>query len=370
MSTFLYILLAIFVFGVLIFVHELGHFLAARIFKVRVLEFAIGMGPAIFKRQGKRTLYSVRALPIGGFCAMDGEDGEAAEKPMMTNAPELGETDAPFYEKPLWQKIIILVAGAAMNFLIGLVVLLCLSARGDALVTTEIDYFMDGFPYQGEEMLMPGDKIEKINGYFIFTNADISTFLEHDKGEPYEIEVTRAGERLTVTVPLERRTYEYKTLDENGNETTAQGSMYGLVFKSEPATIGGRLKNAWLNAIDFVRIVKVSLFDLFGGRASVSELSGPIGIGTMITQTAQQSMPTMWMLVAMIAVNLAVMNLLPLPALDGGRILFLIVGKIVFMIRKKPLNPRYETAINFAGLALLMILMVYVSFNDIMRLVK
>ncbi len=384
-TTALYIILAILAFGFLIFIHEFGHFITARIFGVRVLEFAIGMGPAIFKKRGKRTLYSLRLFPVGGFCALDGEDGESedaadaealpeggdAEKPAAPDDyPPPAEGEEPFYVKPLWQKVIILAAGAFMNFLTGFLILLVLSSRGDILVTTQIDSFMEGFPCEGETMLMPGDDIERINGYWIFTNADILTFLEHEKGAPYTFTVARNGERIDVTVPLERRVYPYETTDENGNPVTVDREMYGLVFKSEEATFYTRIKLAWLNAIDFVRMVKVSLFDLFGGKATVNDLAGPVGISGMIVETAQTSLPSAWSLIAMIAVNLAVMNLLPIPAIDGGRIFFLIVGGVIKLIRGKPLNPKYESAIHFGGLVLLLGLMAYVAFNDILRLVR
>ena len=337
------------------------------------MEFAIGMGPTILKKKGKRTLYSWRLFPVGGFCALEGEDGEddVEEEPEEESPyPPAAEGEEPFYVKPLWQKIVILAAGAFMNFLTGFLVLLMLTSQGDMVVTTQIDHFMDGFPYEGETMLMPGDKIERINGYWMFTNADIGTFLAHDAGEPYEFTVRRDGELLTVTVPLEKQVYPYETTDENGNPTTVDREMYGFVFGTEPLTFFARIKVAWLNSMDFVRLVKVSLFDLFGGRATVNDLSGPVGISSMIVETAQTSMPTMWTLVAMIAVNLAVMNLLPLPAIDGGRIFFLLVGKVVTLIRRKPLNPKYERAINFGGLVLLLGLMAYVAFNDILRLVR
>ena len=377
-ATALYIILAILAFGFLIFIHEFGHFITARIFGVRVLEFAIGMGPAIFKKRGKRTLYSLRLFPVGGFCALEGEDGESedtadaealpeggdAEKPApQDDYPPPAEGEEPFYVKTLWQKVIILAAGAFMNFLTGFLILLVLSSRGDILVTTQIDSFMEGFPCEGETMLLPGDDIERINGYWIFTNADISTFLEHEKGAPYTFTVERDGEQIDVTVPLERR-------DENGNPVTVDREMYGLVFKSEEATFFTRIKLAWLNAIDFVRMVKVSLFDLFGGKATVNDLAGPVGISGMIVETAQTSLPSAWSLIAMIAVNLAVMNLLPIPAIDGGRIFFLIVGGVIKLIRGKPLNPKYESAIHFGGLVLLLGLMAYVAFNDILRLVR
>ncbi len=334
-----------------------------------MLEFAIGMGPALFKRQGKNTLYSLRLFPVGGFCSLDGEEGDEslAEEELP---PPVPDGQSPFYAKPLWQKIVVLSAGALMNFLTGFIILIILSSRSEVIVTNQIDYFMDGFQYESSEMLLPGDEILAINGYNIYTNSDISTFLAHEAGAPYEITVRRSGEKLDVVVPMQKQLFDYETVDENGDPIVVQREMYGLVFKSEPATVMKNLETAWLNAIDYVRMVKVSLFDLFGGKAGVNDLAGPVGISGMIVETAQSSLPTMWALVAMIAVNLAVMNLLPLPAIDGGRIFFLLIGRLFVLIFKRPLNPKYENAIHVAGLVLFLGLMVYIAFNDIVRLVN
>ena len=342
----------------LIGLHEFGHFLAAKLCGMTVLEFSIGMGPALFKHQGKSTLYSLRLLPLGGYCALDGEDGDS-------------EAEGAFCTKPAWQRVIVLVAGSLMNLLTGIVILMLLFIGSDGYISTELTGFAEGFPYQGETMLLPGDNIKKINGYNIFLYADVSTFLEHDAGKPYTIEVERNGERVILRdLPLEKQLYTYTSTDEEGNEVTTEEYRYGLMFSVKPASFGTRLKLALLNALDFARLVKVSFFDLFRGIASVSELSGPVGIASMITETAQTSMPNMWMLVALIAVNLAVMNLLPIPALDGGRILFLLVGEAVLLLTGKPLNSKYEGLLNAIFLGALLLLMVYVSYNDILRLIR
>jgi len=337
----------------MIFVHELGHFLTARLFKVRVNEFALGMGPAIFKKTVGETQYSLRLLPVGGFCAMEGEDEESS-------------SDDSLGKKPIWQRCIILAAGAAMNFIAGFAILLILFAPAKQYTTTELAGFSEGFPYRGEEMLLEGDRILKINGYNIYTYSDISLFLAREAGKPYDLVVERGGKRVLINdLALIQKEYMTEIQTENGVETKPV-LRFGLEFKADDAGFGDKISLAWYNAIDFVRMVKISLFDLFSGKASISDLSGPVGITSVLTETAKTSMTNMWMFVALIAVNLAVMNLLPLPALDGGRILFLLVE----LIRRKPLKPQYEGMVHFVGLALFLLLMLYVSFNDIMRIVN
>ena len=322
-----------------------------------VLEFAIGMGPAILKHQGKSTLYSLRLLPLGGYCALEGEDGDSA-------------AEGAFCTKPAWQRVIVLAAGSFMNLLTGIVILMLLFAGIKSYVTTQLTGFAEGFPCEGENMLMAGDTIKKINNYNIYLYADVVTFLEHDTGEPYDFVVERDGKQVEIEdLPLQKQLYTYTSTDENGKEVQTQEYHYGLMFAVRPASFGMRLKTALLNALDFARLVKVGFFDLFRGTASVSELSGPVGIASMITETAQTSLPNMWMLVALIAINLAVMNLLPIPALDGGRILFLIVGEAVRLITGKQLNTKYEGLLNAIFLGALLLFMVYVSYNDILRLI-
>jgi regulator of sigma E protease len=253
-----------------------------------------------------------------------------------------------------------------MNFIAGFVILVILFAPVKKYTTTTITGFAEGFPYSGESMLMANDQIVKINGYHIYTNSDISLFLSHGAGESYNIEVKRNGEQILLNnIPLTQHEYKTQINTENGVETKTI-LRYGIDFKPAQATFGDKISLAWYNAVDFVRLVKISLFDLFSGKANVSDLSGPVGITTVLTETAKTSMYSMWMFVALIAINLAVMNLLPLPALDGGRIFFLLVE----LIRRKPLNPKYEGMVHFVGLALFMALMVYVSFNDIMRFMQ
>ncbi len=346
-------MLAIFVFGLMIFVHEFGHFITARIFKVKVNEFAIGMGPALLKKQGKETLYSLRLLPIGGFCAMEGEDEDS-------------DAEDAFGNQPAWQRCIILSAGAIMNFITGVIILLLIFMPVESYVAPIISNFSEGFSWEGEEMLLPGDEITKINGYNIFVYNDISVFLGHGSGEPYDFTVLRDGKKLEVKdLPLVAREYKTEVMTENGVEVK-NVLRYGIEFTNVKATFFSKIDLAFSHAIDFIRLIKVSIFDIFSGKADITELSGPVGITSALTKTAKTAMSGMWLLVALIAINLGAMNLLPLPALDGGRIFFLVIE----VIRGKPINPKYEGFIHFVGIVLLFSLMIYVSFNDIVRIIN
>jgi len=348
----MYIIAAILIFGFLIAVHELGHFATAKLLGVQVNEFSIGMGPLLWSRERGETLYSLRALPIGGFCAMEGEDEES------DNPRAFGQAKA-------WKKFIILAAGAAMNFLVGVLLCLALNAQSQAFITPVIVGFAEGFPLQGEQGLLAGDRIVSINGERIYLYSDV-TLLFSRSGETMDLVVERDGRRVALNdFPLVPREYT-----ENGQTVR----RYGLTFGVEQATVGSRLKNGWLTAVDFVRLVRLSLGDLISGRAGLRDLSGPIGIVDVMTEVGQAS-PTVWDAVynllyfaALIAVNLAVMNLLPLPALDGGRIFFLLLNGLWLLLFRKNINPKYEGYVHMTGMALLMGLMLVVAFSDIGKL--
>lgn len=352
-----YILIAILIFGLLIGLHEFGHFAAAKACGVRVNEFSIGMGPLIFQKQGKETDYSLRLLPIGGYCAMEGED-EDSDDPRALNI------------QPFWKQFLIFVAGAAMNFLTGLLILLCLYAGAQAFYTTEIVELNEGFPNQGEDGILVGDEIYKINGERIYLRSDVSTVLEFkSRGDTMEMVVLRDGAKLTRT--LHKQTYT----GEDGQEYRAYGFTYGGIVEATPLL---KLKYAWYNALDYVRLVRLSLQMLITGSAGVKDLSGPVGIVSTISEMGQETeaeegfgaaLENVFFFGALIAVNLAVMNLLPLPALDGGKILILVIDTIAMFLFKKKIPERFETVINAAGFVLLMGLMLFVTFNDVAKLV-
>jgi regulator of sigma E protease len=350
----IYIIFALLIFGILIIVHEAGHFAAAKLLGAKVNEFAVGMGPCLFSRRRGETDYSLRAFPVGGFCAMEGEDEDSGDPRAFTNQRS-------------WKKFIILLAGSFMNFLIGLLVLVLLYAQATSFVTPVIDGFMEGFPYESETGLLPGDRIIKINGEPIYIYSDVALFLSRSNGETMDLVIERNGQRLERNdFPLKLREY---VVD---GETKMK---YGLLFTVEEATVGLRLQQSWFNALDFVRLVRMGLVDLITGAVGLQELSGPIGIVNTISQVGAESATAMaaarniLYYGALIAVNLAVMNLLPLPALDGGRIFFLLVNSLFMLLTRHKINPKYEGYIHAAGLFCLLALMVVVAFNDIAKIV-
>jgi regulator of sigma E protease len=347
----IYILFAIIMFGILIFVHELGHFLAARACGVKVNEFAMGMGPTLWKKEGKNTVYSLHAFPIGGFCAMEGEDED-------TDAPDA------FNNQKGWKKFIILVAGAAMNFLFGLILIIALYAQSTAFVTPQLAGLMDGCP--SAVALQEGDTILSINGSRVFLYSDISTLLSRGNGETANFVVRRDGEKVTLNdVPCYLQTYE----TESG---TAQ--LYGFQFRVAEASLGTRINYAFRQAAVFVRTIWFSLEELVSGAVGVRDLSGPIGIVSTMSQVGEASSSALDAFLnliyfaAFVAVNLAVMNLLPLPALDGGRIFFLIINGLCWLILRKKIPAKYEGYVHGVGLVLLLALMAFVAVSDILRI--
>lgn len=355
----LYILAAILIFSILVAVHEFGHFAAAKLCGVRVNEFAIGMGPVIFKRKKGDTEYSLRLLPVGGFCMMEGESEDSDDPAALNNQGFL-------------KKFIIYAAGSAVNFLAGFLILLALYAPAQGFYGTEIVELHKDFPQQGESGLMIGDKLYAINGERVYLRSDLDTIfsvIERDEEGTIELTVLRDGEKLKRTLTLQTYT------DENGAEYRAYGFSFGGI---EEATLGNWIKYSWYNAVDFARLVRFSVMMLVRGDAGMDELSGPVGIVSSITQMGEETQKVAGVLAALenvlffgalIAVNLAVMNILPLPALDGGKILFLVVNAVFFAVLRRKIPEKYENYIHAAGFALLMALMLVVTFNDVLKLI-
>ena len=350
----LYIIVAILIFGFLIATHELGHFASAKLLGVKVNEFAVGMGPALLQRQKGETLYSLRALPIGGYCAMEGEDDDSADPRSFGRAAG-------------WKKFLILCAGAAMNFLTGLVVLL-------VLYTPAVGFYEEvyGGPLEGYGVedcgLLPGDVFLEVDGHRVLVSGNAQFFLSR-AGETLDFVVERDGEAVElkdVYLPYQERT------DEEGNYTRLRGLSIQKV--AQPAGALDKLAYAWNSAVDMVRTTWISLGDLVTGAIGLRELSGPVGIVDMMTQVGSQSATlfdaawSMGYLAALIAVNLAVMNLLPLPALDGGRVFFLLVNGALYALARRRIDPKYEGYVHMAGLAALLCLSAVVMMSDIGKL--
>lgn len=358
MKGIIYILAAVLIFGLLVALHELGHFLAAKLCGVKVNEFSIGMGPALWSRKQGETQYSLRALPIGGFCALEGEDGEGEDSGDQRSLSRQG----------FWKKVFIFAAGAGMNFVTGLVILLALYAGASGFYVDQISGTAPEFSYQGEEGLLPGDRIYKVNGYRTYLSGDASLFLSYSR-ETADIEILRDGVRVSLR-DIPRQTC-----------TATDGSSYqgfGIYINAvqEPGTLGNKLRYTWYQALDFVQLVWFSLIQLFTGGVSVQELSGPVGIVSTITQVGESSKTALMAIrniaymAALIAVNLAVMNLLPVPALDGGRIFFLLVDQAALLLFRRKVPERYQAYVNTAGFVVLMGFMLLVTLQDVFKLFR
>ena len=350
MTKLIYIIIAIVIFGLLIAIHELGHFLVAKASGVKVLEFSIGMGPQLWHREGKETKYSLRLFPIGGFCAMEGEDGESDDPRAFGNAAG-------------WKKFLVLIAGPVANFLAGMLLILSLFAASTGYVSTTLSGFVDGFPCQGETMLQAGDEIVSIDGSAVLLYSDISTLLNRGNGKTHDIVVRRDGEKIVLNdLPLTPREYQVE-----GKKVT----MYGLYFQSKEATFGSKLRLGLANSVDFVRMIWWSLEDLFTGAVGFSALSGPIGIVDAMGQMAEsasgvrQAVDNLLYFAAFLAINLGVMNLLPIPALDGGQIFLLIVNGIYHLFSKKYIDQKYLGYVNMVGFICLIALMILVAISDV-----
>ena len=356
------VIFAILLFSVLIFVHELGHFTAAKLSGVQVNEFSMFMGPAIWKKQVGETLYAIRCIPIGGYCAMEGEDGGS-------------DNPRSFDKAAWWKRLIILAAGAAMNFLIGVVLMVivvlmvsvCLPGKQTAVPV--IAGFEDYATVNGENGLQAGDRIVEVDGEKLYSYSDFSMILSLNPGNVHDITVRRNGEKVVLKDFLLEK---HEVTLENGST----GLRYGINFTLSTPNFWEKLGMAWNQSLDTVRMVRLSLQMLLGGKVGIKDMSGPVGIVSEMSKVAAASDSKVTALLNMlyfggfIAINLAVMNLLPIPALDGGRIVCLLITVVVEAITKKKINPKYEGYLHGAGMILLLALMAIIMFKDVIFLFK
>ena len=335
------ILIAVVVFGALIFIHELGHFLAARWAGIRIHEFAIGMGPTLFSVTRGGIRYALRLLPIGGFLSMEGEDSDSQDEKAFCN-------------KSVGKRILVVVAGALMNIVLGFILLLILTSRQELLGTRVISGFQEGATSQATG-LQAGDEILKINGAGVYIDNDIVYQLLRDEDGVVDMTVRRDGETLTL------KNVTFQTVEVSGTTATVVDfSVYGT-----PKTVWGVIQNAAGQTVSVVRLVWSSLVDLLTGRFGLNQMSGPVGVTSAIGESASNGLTSLLTMVVYITINLGVFNLLPVPALDGGRLLFLLIEAV----RRKPVNPKYEGYVHAAGFVLLMLLVVVITYNDILRLI-
>lgn len=342
------IIWTVIILGVMIFIHELGHFISARSFGVHVEEFSMGMGPAIIKKQKGDTLYSLRLLPLGGYCKMEGEDEES-------------ESPGAFSNLRSWKKLIVLASGAAMNVLLALILFIVVSfCQGDRVYAPEIGAIADGSPASVFEV---GDKIVKMDNTKINIYSDISLKMMDNNGEDIVITVERDGERVTKTVTPYKTEYGYKI------------GFSPAVVENTPSVA---MKNGVYETVFSVKTVFWSIKQLIVGKVGLDSLSGPVGVASVVgsavesVESADASVRGLLLflniayIAALIGANLGVMNLLPFPALDGGRIIFILAE----MITRKKVPERVEAAVHAAGFALLMLLAVIVTWSDIVKLFK
>jgi len=358
------ILFAIVFFGLIIFSHEVGHFTAAKLFRVKVNKFALGMGPSILKKKKGETEYSVRLFPIGGFVLMEGEDEESADS-------------RSYSRKPVWQRMIIISAGAIVNLIVGLlIVALMLSLRAtqptnNLIGTPQINRFYQNASTKATG-LMEGDVVKKINGRRVFSDYDMNFLLSRNKDDAVDFVVERGGVITKVDG------VKFDTAERNGETVMVFDFILvgiDLLDLSWPQRVSALAKYSTAETVSIARIVWVSLFDLVTGRYGFRDISGPIGtvgyiveVTTEVTNQASQKAdlsPILTML-ALISVNIGIFNLLPVPALDGGKLFFLFIE----LIRRKPVNQKYEGWIHAVGLALLLLFMLVISFSDILKLVR
>lgn len=331
------ILVAILFFGVIVMFHELGHFTFAKLFKVKVNEFALGMGPKLFGKKKGDTQYSVRLFPIGGFVSMEGEDEDS-------------EDERAFNKKPCWQRIVIVVAGALVNILLGLILVAVTLTVSDGYAGTN---YIHSFNVDSQQIaeyngLKSQDKVLKIDGRNVLYYTDVAYLLSRTDGKA-DMTIERDGEKLELT-----------DVELNPSQ---------VIILGVDKTVGTVFKDTFKQSASICRMVWLSLFDTIMGKYSIKDVSGPVGVVDFVSDAAQESVKTsdytgLLTMMALITINIGIFNLLPVPALDGGRLLFLFIE----LIRRKPINQKYEAWVHGIGMVLLLLFMVAITFKDIYTL--
>lgn len=335
------VLIAILFFEFIILIHEGGHFVSAKFNKIKVNEFAIGMGPKLFSFTKKETQYSLRLLPLGGYCAMEGEDEES-------------EDSGSFSKKSVPARMLVVVAGAVMNLILGFVIILCLICSQDLVGTTTVGAFAENAA-SSQSGLMLDDRIKSIDGMRVFTSTDVQTGLSRSPDATVHMVVERNGEAVPIEVTFDMEEYEGRQL------IVWDFQLYGI-----PKTPLAVLKNSVQVFISFTRMVFLSVHDIIIGRYGLSDISGPVGAVSVVSTAVKISWFSMFRIMALLTINIGLFNLFPIPALDGWR-LFLLVGEGIF---KRKLPAKWEYAINAAGIIVLLGLMAVVTFSDISKFFK
>jgi len=350
------VVVAILVFLLIIMVHELGHFAAAKACGIYVKQFAFGMGPALFKKQGKETEYVVRAFPVGGYCAFetdiedfDEETGEAAEP-----------NPRAFNRKPVWQRMIVLVCGPLMNLILGFIVVVISLCTSEAIASTTVSEFRE--QSVSSSQLMLNDEILNIEGLPIYSASDITYKMQSSdrKNEAgnlvFDITVRRNGETVLL------KDVEFMTTNRQDGSSGVYFDF--LVYRLEK-NFGNVVSMGFRESFSTARVILLTIVDVVKGKYGLNDFSGPIGVGSVITEAVKTYTFSDFMnVMALLSINVGIFNLLPIPGLDGARLIFLIIE----LIRRKPVKPQVEGMIHFAGMALLLLFIIVISFNDISKL--
>lgn len=349
MSFIINLILFILILGSIVFIHEFGHFIFAKLMGVYVYEFAIGMGPKLWRKKGKETEYTLRAIPIGGFCMMAGEDLEDDD---LKKVPK----DKRLQSKKPWQRFLIMFFGAGNNFIFAILLLFLIGLIWGGTSMEPVITSVTKNSAAAISGIESGDRILEINGHSISTTDDISLYLAiADPEEASDIKVEKEDDSVkTYSVQPKKKKVDGEVVYQYG---------IGMVQEKE---------YGFFSAIEFTYKKTVSIFKqmaitigyLFTGGISISQLSGPVGIFSIVGNQSSAGIMNIIYLIAFLSINVGFINLIPLPAFDGGHILFILIEKI----KGSPVNPETENKIHTIGLFLLMLLMIVITFNDILRL--
>lgn len=378
-------IVTIVIFLVMVSLHEFGHFITAKLMGFRILEYSIGFGPAILKSKKSEIQYSLRAIPLGGYCKFEGEDEESDDPRAFSN-------------RPVWQRIIVVAAGGLMNILLGFVIFVVIVANTSPFATNVVEEVVPN-SYIESAGLMPGDRIVAINGKGVSFYSDIALYAsDFRQGEEQNVTVKRNGEKLTFSFkPSEVETsytytpdgievksaingigdessfYPYsdtvkKDEAKVGTTETQTRLLIGFLPRQEDVNLINIWGEAWNETKFVVKLVYTSLWQLVTGKVGVDQMSGPVGVVSAVND-AVNSGSASWLyvlnLTALLTINLGVFNLLPIPALDGGRLIFMLFE----LITRRRVPPDKEGLVHAIGFALLIGLILFVSYNDIVKLI-
>lgn len=334
-------LVAVLLFLSIILIHEFGHFSAAKLLGVRVNRFAVGFGPKLFAIKGKETTYALNLIPLGGYCAMEGEDEESSDSKAFCN------------KNPL-KRFIIVAMGATFNIILGFVLVAIILAPAKMFTSTTIAEFENNAKSH-ETGLMVNDKILSVDNRKIFTHYDLSYAFTNVPDGKVDITVLRDGKKTVLN------NVEFDTVKEDSiTYLELDFSVYGI-----RKNFGSYIKQTFLSGISYCVIIWRTLIDMICGKYGISAVSGPVGVTVAIADVAKQNLVNTLPLMALISINLGIFNLLPLPALDGGRLLFIIIEMII----RKPIPQKYESVVHTVGFVILFAFMIFIVFKDIWTLI-